>query len=64
MKHNIGQLLQKRALFNADNEAYVGAESGHRITFGQLNSTQAAINSQTGCDRVALKRARGSRSCC
>ena len=34
---NIGALLQRRAWANGDSEAYVGVESGHRMSFAQLN---------------------------
>ena len=34
---NIGALLQRRAWANIDSEAYIGVESGHRMSFAQLN---------------------------
>ena len=34
---NIGVLLQKRAWANGNSEAYVGVESGHRMSFAHLN---------------------------
>ena len=60
MKNNIGLFLAKRAELDPDLEAFVGLESGQRLTYREFNERSCrTANALTGLgvgkgDRVAL----------